>query len=107
MKELFREQEFTRVAFFKGLLENEGIATFIRNQDLSSCAPAGYPISEFQPALCVVNDNDHPAAVDIIRRNLKGDSGCDAPDTACPACGEMNPANFDSCWSCQAAMRSV
>jgi len=45
MKELFRDPEFTRAAFKHGLLENEGITTFIRNKDLSSCAPAGYPIA--------------------------------------------------------------
>jgi hypothetical protein len=106
MKELFREPDFTRVAFYQSLLEAQGIPTFIRNQDLSSCSPAGYPIPEFYPALCVMNDDDYVAAVQIIRRHLLADRGAADTEIPCPACGEPNPGNFDLCWSCNAPLQT-
>lgn len=50
MKELFRDPGFTRAAFFQGPRENEGIATFIRNEDSSGRAPAGYAAGPILPS---------------------------------------------------------
>lgn len=50
-------------------------------------------------------------AIDLLRR-VKHDEPLpppppkpddDAPDWACPACGEENPGHFEVCWQCQAA----
>ena len=101
MKELFRERDFTRVAYFQNLVEAEGISTFIRNQHLTNSGLSEIPIPEFFPALCVLNDEDHPAAVEIIRRSLEENArNADAEEIPCPGCGEPNPQNFELCWSC-------
>lgn len=104
MKELFRESDFTRVAILQSLLEAESIPTFIRNQDLSSCGPVGFPIPEFYPALCVVNDEDFAAAVTIIRASLLASQHAADSEIPCPACNAMNPGNFRLCWSCDAPL---
>jgi len=97
MKELFREPDFSRVAFFQTLLENEGIPTFIENEALAVTA---VPIPEFYPALCVVNDEDYQRAIHLIRQHLAANPGDTGPEKVCPSCGESSPGNFSTCWSC-------
>jgi predicted RNA-binding Zn-ribbon protein involved in translation (DUF1610 family) len=99
MKELFREQDFTRVAFFRGLLEADGIPTYIRNEFLSVTEA---PIPVFFPALCVQHDEDYERAVKIIREHLAKQDTEAQNEFPCPACGEINPGNFETCWSCGA-----
>jgi hypothetical protein len=102
MKELFREQDFTRVAFFQGLVEAEGIPTLIRNQHLTGSGLTEIPIPEFFPALCVLHDDDYVRAVQIIRKHLVEQNTEPQTEIPCPACGEINPGNFETCWSCGA-----
>ncbi|MCU0750403.1 MAG: DUF2007 domain-containing protein [Akkermansiaceae bacterium] len=102
MKELFREQDFTRVAFFQNVLEAEGIPTFIRNQHLTGSGLTEIPIPEFFPALCVMRDDDYETAVEIIRSHLVEDSTEEEVEVQCLACGEINPGNFAQCWMCGA-----
>ena len=102
MRELFREQDFTRVAFFQGLVEAEGIPTLIRNQHLTGSGLTEIPIPEFFPALCVLHDDDYARAVEIIRAHLVHQSAAVETEVPCPACGEINPGNFETCWSCGA-----
>lgn len=107
MKELFREADFTRVAFYQGLLEAAGIPTIIRNEHLTGSGLTEIPIPEFFPALCVMDDADHEEAVQIIRSHLTAESPDADIEIPCPACGEMNPGNFAQCWSCEAALEAV
>jgi len=101
MKELFRERDFTRVAYFRGVLENLGIATIIRNEYLTCSGLAEIPIPEFFPALCVMDDTDYERAVVIVREHLQSQkSSLVDEEKPCAACGEMNPGNFETCWSC-------
>lgn len=105
MRELFREQDRTRVAFYQGLVEAEGIPTFIRNQHLTCSGLTEIPIPEFFPALCVMDDEDYDKAVKIIRNHLTAESPDMDIEIPCPACGEMNPGNFAQCWSCEAPLQ--
>lgn len=105
MKELFREADFTRVAFFRNLVEAEGIPTLIRNEHLTGSGLTEIPIPEFFPALCVVNDDDYVEAVRIIRSHLQTENRDSQTEIPCPACGESNPGNFELCWSCGAPLQ--
>lgn len=100
MKELFREQDFTRVGYFQTVLEGEGIRTHIRNQDLAGAGLSEMPIPDFFPALCVVNDEDYPRAIEILRRHAEESAKNSESEVNCPNCSEENPGNFDVCWSC-------
>lgn len=101
MKELFRERELIKVSFYQQLLEAEGIATMIRNEHLTMSGLTEIPIPEFFPALCVLNDDDYEAAMEIIRTHLAADKEAADTESPCPSCGESNPDNFDICWSCE------
>ena len=100
MKELFRDSDLTKVTYFRNLLEGEGIATMMRNEHLQSSGLAEIPIPEFFPALCVMSDEDYERAVSIIREHVQSNQERSDEEVACAGCGEMNPGNFDICWSC-------
>jgi hypothetical protein len=99
VKELFRELEITRVSYFKGVLEANGIPTLIRNEYLTSAGLSEIPIPEFFPALCVINDDDYTEAVTIIREHLIANQKNSDHEIVCYSCDESNPGNFDICWS--------
>lgn len=102
MKELFRERDYTKVGYFESVLEAEGIPTIVRNKHLTMSGLTEIPIPEFFPALCVMDDEDHGRAMEIIRRHLTENSKGAELEVICPACAETNPGNFDICWSCGA-----
>lgn len=102
MIELFRERDLTQITYYQSLLEAAGISTFVKNENLSTTE--GVSIPDFFPALCIVNDEDHPAATDIIRKHLKETAQTPPPDVTCAGCGEVSPGNFESCWNCQAPL---
>lgn len=100
MKELFREQDITRVHYYRAVLEEHGIATMIRNEYLTGAGLTEIPIPEFFPALCVMDDEDYEEAVAIIRDHLTAEQENADTEIACANCGETNPGNFATCWSC-------
>ncbi|MEM9282181.1 MAG: DUF2007 domain-containing protein [Verrucomicrobiota bacterium] len=100
MKELFREPDLTRVSYFRNVLEAEGISTMIRNENLQGAGLNEIPIPEFFPALCVMKDEDYEAAVELVRQHLAGTQQGADKEVNCAVCGEINPGNFDVCWSC-------
>lgn len=100
MKELFREQDITRVSYYKEVLEDRGIPTMIRNEYLTMSGLSEIPIPEFFPALCVLNDDDYIEAVAIIRDQLTANRKNAEVEITCGSCGETNPGNFETCWSC-------
>jgi hypothetical protein len=100
MKELFREQDITRVSYYKAVLEDYDIPTMIRNEYLAGSGLTEIPIPEFFPALCVLNDEDYVRAVQIIREHLTANQMNAEMEITCVSCGETNPGNFEICWSC-------
>ena len=50
MKELFCDRNFTRVGFYQSILEQEGIPTLVRNQDMVGMVTE-VPIPAFFQAL--------------------------------------------------------
>ena len=100
MREIFRERDITRVAYFQSVLESEGIATHVRNQHLTASGLSEIPIPEFFPALCVINEDEYEMALEILRRNRReNEAGADT-EIKCSSCSETNPGNFETCWSC-------
>ncbi len=100
MKELFRERDLTKVGFYQSLLEEAGIPTFVKNENLSTTE--GVSIPDFFPALCIVNDSDIESARELISKHLKRYENTPVTEVLCGTCGEMVPSTFDTCWNCQA-----
>lgn len=104
MKELFRERDLTKVGYCQSILEAAGIPSVVRNETLTGLTE--FPIPDFFPALCVVNDADYERAIQILRERLVSDAAASEEEIPCAACGEPNPGNFEVCWSCGGAVRA-
>ena len=97
MREVFANLSSAEVNVRRAMLEEAGIATFVRNEALSSLTNAF--VGPFQPALCVVNDDDYAEAMTVLHTLVEPQEGF---DWICPQCKESVPAAFDSCWKCEA-----
>jgi hypothetical protein len=104
MKEVFRHSDAGRVGVFQALLESEGIQTFVRNADAQQTPVANlwtalFPLPDFWPTLCVMNDDEYPEAMDILR-DVKSSKAETQPEWTCPQCRERVPEHFSKCWNC-------
>ena len=100
MKDLFREFDFTKVGFYQSVLESQGIETFVKNRDVSGLAGEASIMPDLWPTLCVVRDEDYDRAMAAIRERLVDRNSPEQEEKICSACGEVNPGNFEICWSC-------
>lgn len=104
MIEIFRHANLIKVSLYQRKLEEQGIATIIRNE---SIAMTEIPIPVFYPALCIMHEEDHERAMEILKEVIRLEATeISKPDVNCPACSEMNPANFEVCWSCGSTLAS-
>ena len=98
MREIFRHSELHRVTRYRDILKSAGIETLVRNENLSV---TDAPIPEFFPNLCVLNDEEFPRAVHVIKEHDRKMAEGSGINVTCPSCGEINPGNFDICFNCQ------
>ena len=106
MKELYRHKDHSTVAYYKSILESEGIAMMLRNEHTTMAGLSEIPIPEFFPNICVMNDEDYPRAWKILKQTMESNSKNSEIDVTCAACGEINPGNFDMCFSCGEVLAS-
>jgi len=97
MVELISTRVPGRIAFFQAILENEGIQTFVKNENLSGVEGM---IHIFEPALCVVSDAEAPRARELMEQARLSEDPGDGPKIVCASCDEENPSNFGTCWNC-------
>jgi hypothetical protein len=98
MRDIFVNQDYTKVGHYKSLLESASIPCFIRN-GISHNSVTELPSPLLFPALCVENDDDYDRAMELLKAVHKP-AESNAPDWKCPNCNETVPGTFDSCWSC-------
>ena len=96
MIEVYSSLSAAEVNVRRAMLEEAGIPTFLRNEALSTLTNAF--AAPFQPALCVVRDEDFDGAMTLIRSIGVPEF---RSDWTCPHCGESVPATFESCWKCE------
>ena len=96
MKRVFSSFNAVLAHHTRNLLEAEGIETQVRNQMLSS-AMGELPPTECQMEIWVLNDEDVPRAMGVLRRPPPA-----GPDWTCPGCGEVSGPQFTQCWKCGA-----
>ena len=80
----------------KTLLEGEGIACTVRNEQLST-AKGDIPPSECVPELWILDDKDYLTAEKIIDDWREAGTESHA-GWLCPCCRETNEGQFTSCW---------
>jgi hypothetical protein len=82
----------------KMLLEGEGIACLVRNEELFA-AMGEIPFIDLYPELWVVDDDVYPRARMLLAGWLHTDEPPAAP-WICPGCGERLEGQFGACWKC-------
>ncbi|MBK1853561.1 DUF2007 domain-containing protein [Verrucomicrobiaceae bacterium 5K15] len=100
MIEIYRAKDFSIVAYYRSILEAEGIPVMLRNEHLTGSGLTEIPIPEFYPNICVMHDEDYPRAREILQRTMVANAENSEKEVSCPSCGESNPGNFEFCFSC-------
>ncbi|MDB6006415.1 MAG: hypothetical protein JWR15_3402 [Prosthecobacter sp.] len=99
MRDLITSIDSTRLGFFKSILDEAGIACFIRNETTAQLV--NIFAMPFQPTLCLLNDADYEQASALLRPH-QSSAGSSSEEWLCPSCKESNPVSFEVCWKCQA-----
>jgi len=99
MKKLytFTLADRAEAGLLKELLEREGVACLVRNEQLFA-ALGEIPFLECSPELWVIDDEVWPRAKSLLESWLKEDITSAA--WVCPSCGEKLEGQFGSCWKC-------
>lgn len=90
--------ERPQAGLLKELLEKEGIACLLRNNDLVSVM-GEIPLVECFPELWVLDDETWPRAKSLLDQWLSGDEE-QSVSWSCPNCGEVLEGVFGACWQC-------
>ena len=75
------------------MLDEAGIASFIRNEHTAQLI--NVLIAPCQPSLCVVNDDDYDAAMELLRPH-HDQTPASIAEWSCAGCGESNPPSSKS-----------
>ena len=100
MKKLctFSPWQRSEAAMLRELLEHEGIACLVRNENLFS-AKGEIPFTECFPELWVIDDEVYPRAR-LLLKSWREAGGKKGPTWICPHCGEEHEGQFGACWKC-------
>jgi len=82
----------------RAMLEAEGIACLLRNEELFA-ALGEIPFLECLPELWVIDDEVYPRARMLLEGWLSTDAEGAEP-WLCPGCGERLEGQFGACWKC-------
>lgn len=100
MKKLhtFTLADRAEAGLLKELLEREGVACLIRNEQLFA-ALGEIPFLECSPELWVVDDEVWPRAKLLLEHWFKQVEG--SASWVCSSCGEVLEGQFGACWCCE------
>ena len=102
MKALLNDPSLPRLEVYRQVLESVGIRTHIRGKLLDGAGFGELSMAPFSPTLCVINDDDYDRAYGLLREHYQDAENTKGTEITCSDCEEVNPGNFDICWSCSA-----
>lgn len=82
-------------------IRESGISAHVFNE-FSNGAVGELPFTHTWPEVWVENDCDESKAFAIIENCQSTE--IDESEMMCPECSQMNPTNFEICWSCSAQL---
>ncbi|MDE0309936.1 MAG: DUF2007 domain-containing protein [Acidiferrobacterales bacterium] len=82
-------------------IRENGIVAHVFNE-FSNGAVGELPFTHTWPEVWVENDRDKNYALEIVSQCQPAEF-VDA-ERDCPECGQLNPVNFEICWSCSAQL---
>lgn len=97
MKKIYSTDDRVMAGHVESLLENNGIDTWVKNQNLSG-AIGELPPTECWPEVWVTDDRDYEQAKQIIDTLLSRKPSNNQP-WQCD-CGEHIEGQFMACWQC-------
>jgi hypothetical protein len=100
MRRVYSASDLPQAYLIKELLRQEGIEAQVFNENAAG-GLGELPFTHTYPEIWLQNDTDIAAAQEIIRR-FETEEAAPGKDRICAECGEANPSNFASCWSCGA-----
>lgn len=98
MKRIYSEPTPLFIHQLKDLLEEQGIATIIKNEFLAG-GVGELPPTEVWPELWVVDKEDKGPAKRIVDEFIQS-SKSSPQDWTCNCCGEHIEGQFNICWNC-------
>lgn len=101
MKRLCRAPSLPDAHILRGVLEQSGIEVHVFNENAQSGA-GQLPVNEACPELWLADDKDLERARALVREFESAPRVTGS--VRCPQCSEDNPANFQLCWNCNAAL---
>lgn len=114
MRQISHHRDLAVLGWQKSILEQEGIAAFILNDNSWWMANGGVALLNmilgkveeiqnplFAPVLCIVDDGAYAEALETLLAH-QGSSASTA-DWNCPTCGEAVPGSMGVCWRCEPA----
>lgn len=100
MKRILIKSDAALLEYLRGLLEQRGIAAFVRNAVNAGSAAGELTPMVAPPELWVLKPEDHAPAENLVARALADLTRVSGGPWRCPGCGEMLEAQFDVCWRC-------
>jgi hypothetical protein len=99
---LYSAQDLMDAQMLGDRLASAGIEFVIRNLHLQGAV--GELPASIRPEVCLVRRGDL-ARAEVLKAEFERNRAqpVSGEERRCEACGEMNPANFELCWSCRAA----
>ena len=85
MKEIYRHRDSVRVGYYKTILEEAHIPCFLQHLPAGSSGMGMVAGSRFDPALCVMNDEDYGNAHLILNAHEYPEE-LDGEPLICPKC---------------------
>jgi hypothetical protein len=96
--------DLARAQLVLDMLQQHGLIARVLNTHASTLA-GEIPLFHAGPQVWVVHDRDVTAARSLIE-TMEATASSDASQR-CAACGEDNPAGFELCWQCGAALTTA
>jgi len=100
MEMVYTTDSLVAVLHLKNLLEIEGIATIVKNDQMYTLR-AEVPFVEVWPQLWVCRAQDMPRARELVAEFVKGPDP-ELPGWRCRTCDELLEGQFTACWRCGA-----